>query len=61
MLYLDSGKLYGWGDNSKGQLGLGSGAASSYAVPQRIRTLDGVNIVSSSCGDDFSIALSGDY
>ena len=47
------GKIYSWGYNNRGQLGLGSNANQNF--PQKIHQI--VNCISISCGSYFSIAL----
>lgn len=44
----DGGKLYAWGRNDAGQLGLGD--LNSRAVPQEVAGLNGFKIRHASCG-----------
>ncbi|KAG9275615.1 hypothetical protein AMEX_G10150, partial [Astyanax mexicanus] len=49
------GQLFTWGENSSGQLGLGSGKSNS---PQPLRSLRGIPLAQISAGGDHSFALS---
>ena len=46
--FLVNGKLYTWGNNSKGQLGLGNNESSR--APALVEALDGVPLASAVCG-----------
>ncbi|WP_342377030.1 chromosome condensation regulator RCC1 [Myxococcus stipitatus] len=52
---LRDGRVYTWGRNLRGQLGLGAGSAANYNVPQRVPGLEGV--VSIAFNQGFSMAL----
>ena len=57
-LAIDSnGKLYSWGDNSKGQLGRDPTASAPANRPGRVNLPDDVYIAQASAGPDFSIAI----
>lgn len=49
------GTLYGWGDNSAGQLGLGD--YENRSTPERIDALEGKRVTSVTCGSHFVVAL----
>ncbi|XP_024138390.1 probable E3 ubiquitin-protein ligase HERC4 isoform X2 [Oryzias melastigma] len=51
------GQVYSWGQNSRGQLGLGK-KGSSISSPQHVRSLSTMPLVQVSAGDDQSFALS---
>lgn len=53
----DCGTLYSWGDNSNGQLGLGSDRDKIVPSPTKINLFD---IVSISCGYAHAICLTAD-
>jgi alpha-tubulin suppressor-like RCC1 family protein/subtilisin family serine protease len=50
------GTVWAWGDNSHGQLGLGTLTSSS--VPQKVSSLS--NVIGVACGDTFTMALKSD-
>ena len=52
------GSLWGWGDNAKGQLGLGPNRLTAQKSPQRIGT--GSDWIAVSAGKSFSVALRAD-
>ncbi|QSQ12460.1 RCC1 domain-containing protein [Myxococcus landrumensis] len=52
---LRDGRVYAWGRNTRGQLGLGAGSAAHYSVPQLVPGLEGV--VSIAFNQSFSMAL----
>ncbi|KAM9477010.1 putative E3 ubiquitin-protein ligase HERC3 [Clarias gariepinus] len=51
------GQLFTWGQNSRGQLGLGKGEPSSLS-PQPLKSLCGIPLAQISAGGDHSFALS---
>uniref|UniRef100_A0A8B9JSP5 Si:ch73-190m4.1 n=1 Tax=Astyanax mexicanus TaxID=7994 RepID=A0A8B9JSP5_ASTMX len=55
MALTHDGQLFTWGENSSGQLGLGSGKSNS---PQPLRSLRGIPLAQISAGGDHSFALS---
>lgn len=59
-LFVD-GRLFAWGSNSHGQLGLGK-ECPSQASPQRVRSLDGIPLTQVAAGGahSFALSLSGD-
>uniref|UniRef100_A0A3P9MKF2 HECT domain-containing protein n=1 Tax=Oryzias latipes TaxID=8090 RepID=A0A3P9MKF2_ORYLA len=52
------GQVYTWGQNSRGQLGLGKEGCSSISSPQCVRSLSGMPLVQVSAGGEHSFALS---
>jgi len=50
------GKMYAWGNNYSGQLGISSGDSSE--IPSYVTALYGVKIVDVTCGDNFGAAIS---
>jgi len=54
----NSGDLFAFGDNSHGQLGLGSKALGNVLTPRRIDFLKGLPIRAISCGAQHSVAVS---
>ena len=55
-LYLKSGTVYAWGDNDKGQLGLGSLSYAEFPTP-----IGGLsNVISVCSGEDYGAALKSD-
>nr|XP_033815149.1 probable E3 ubiquitin-protein ligase HERC6 isoform X2 [Geotrypetes seraphini] len=54
---LKDGRLYSWGQNKNGQLGLGKGF-SSQASPQRVTSLEGIPLAQVAAGGAHSLALS---
>ncbi len=52
------GTVYGWGFSRSGNIGISAGG--SVVTPTAISGLSGKNIVSVTCGYDFSVALSSD-
>lgn len=52
------GTLWGWGDNTKGALGLGANKLSAQTSPQRIGT--GADWIAAAAGLNFSVALRAD-
>uniref|UniRef100_A0A8C7BXB5 HECT and RLD domain containing E3 ubiquitin protein ligase family member 6 n=1 Tax=Neovison vison TaxID=452646 RepID=A0A8C7BXB5_NEOVI len=57
----EDGRLFAWGSNSHGQLGLGK-ECPSQASPQRVRSLDGIPLTQVAAGGahSFALSLSGD-
>lgn len=51
----NEGKVYAWGRNEKGQLGLGS--VDRHDVPQIVTAFDGKNIVDAACGRKHTLFL----
>ena len=51
------GQVFSWGKNSHGQLGLGK-EFPSQAIPQRVRSLEGIPLAQVAAGGDHSFALS---
>ncbi|KAM8967986.1 probable E3 ubiquitin-protein ligase HERC6 isoform X1 [Sarcophilus harrisii] len=51
------GKVFSWGDNDHGQLGLGTNFPSQ-ASPQRVNSLDGIPLAQVAAGGSHSFALS---
>ncbi len=51
-----TGEVYAWGDNSQGQLGLGS-TPSSVSIPTRVSSLKGVHVISLSCSTNTVMAV----
>ncbi|XP_020586675.1 ultraviolet-B receptor UVR8 isoform X2 [Phalaenopsis equestris] len=56
----EDGKLFVWGKNSCGQLGLGKRAKSVVSTPTRVDSLDGIYIKMVSLGSEHSIAVTAD-
>ena len=56
-LPLDQGELYGWGFNDKGQLGIGH--RINREAPQKITALKGKRVVDIACGQQHSLAVTG--
>lgn len=54
----ENGELYGWGDNSCGQLGLGDYNSQKY--PQMVRYFLGKWVTKLACGADFNVAQTDD-
>ncbi|OQS03273.1 hypothetical protein THRCLA_04429 [Thraustotheca clavata] len=52
------GRVYAWGSNSNGQLGLGDSSSNSVITPRVIQDLRGNYICAVACGDSHSLALS---
>lgn len=52
------GNVYAWGDNSKGQLGIGK-STKIRRLPTEIETLVSVPVVAIAAGQHHSVALSG--
>lgn len=61
---LADGRLYAFGLNSSGQLGLGSGSTANAATPQLVRSTRDANlyqrVIQAAAGEEFSLALLGD-
>ncbi|KAL0909012.1 hypothetical protein M5K25_023533 [Dendrobium thyrsiflorum] len=53
----EDGRLFIWGNNSCGQLGLGKRAKSVVSTPTRVDSLDGIHIKMVSLGSEHSIAV----
>ena len=56
----ESGKLFGFGDNAEGQLGLGADDSQTVTRPQYIESLRVRNFKMLSCGLEHSAALTGE-
>ncbi|KAL4239292.1 putative E3 ubiquitin-protein ligase herc4 [Mactra antiquata] len=56
LLLTDDGKLYTWGDNKFGQLGLGN--TQKFNQPQLINSLNGIPVAQVVCGGSHSFILS---
>jgi len=54
----DDGKVYAWGSNSYGELGIGTTANSN--APVEVSALAGKHVVAISAGGGFALALTGD-
>lgn len=54
----ESGEVYGWGFNDKGQLGLGHRFNQEH--PQKIKALEGIKVVELSCGQQHSACVTED-
>ncbi|KAI7810832.1 putative E3 ubiquitin-protein ligase HERC4 [Triplophysa rosa] len=57
MALTQEGRVFVWGENSHGQLGLGEGGSGSQ-TPQHVQCLDGVPLAQISAGGDHSFVLS---
>uniref|UniRef100_A0A4W5PCB8 Uncharacterized protein n=1 Tax=Hucho hucho TaxID=62062 RepID=A0A4W5PCB8_9TELE len=55
-LTLPDGKVFTWGQNSSGQLGLGKGEPSTLS-PQPVKSLSGIPLAQITAGGDHSFAL----
>uniref|UniRef100_A0A3Q3VJX2 BTB domain-containing protein n=1 Tax=Mola mola TaxID=94237 RepID=A0A3Q3VJX2_MOLML len=55
MAVLDNGEIYGWGDNSTGQLGFGNNR--NRCAPCRVAALQGVSVIQVACGSSHTLAL----
>ena len=51
------GEVYTWGKGDNGVLG--TGGSSSASVPVLLDALEGINVIKISCGDAFTVALTG--
>lgn len=56
-LFVGNGRLFVWGDNKFGQLGLGEGAASQVEQPALVTALQDLVVVSVRCGARHTICL----
>lgn len=54
-----TGKLFVWGDNRYGQLGLGLGGDAERHVPTPVAALEGKRVVSVACGRGHTTAILG--
>lgn len=54
----DTSRIFAWGDNSKGQLGLGYASHEYIKIPIKIDSLDGCKINKIECGKFHTLALS---
>jgi alpha-tubulin suppressor-like RCC1 family protein len=61
-LITPEGKLYVFGDNSFGQLGLGDASAdtSKFPTPQLVEALSSQFVIQAECGDSVTLALTKD-
>lgn len=57
LMLMNNGKVFSWGGNNFGSLGLGSSAGSGTATPSEISSLNGVEIIDISTGYNHSMAL----
>ena len=55
MIINRKGKVYSWGQNEQGQLGLAD--FESRKAPQRIKALQGRHVTQIGLGDDFAVAI----
>lgn len=55
-MYVD-GHVFSWGRNSEGQLGLGKNSRSQ-AIPQKVKSLEGIPLAQVAAGGTHSFALS---
>jgi alpha-tubulin suppressor-like RCC1 family protein len=58
-ILLDDGKLYTWGRSTHGQLG-SENRKSDFGVPKQVISLDHEVVVSVSCGENHTLALTKD-
>ncbi|MCQ2821435.1 MAG: hypothetical protein MJ252_29595 [archaeon] len=60
--YLDyKGRLYGWGENTYGQLGLGANNTEKNPIPKEVKFNEKIKIKSICGGNDHTIALDSDF
>uniref|UniRef100_A0A8C6HDX1 Uncharacterized protein n=1 Tax=Mus spicilegus TaxID=10103 RepID=A0A8C6HDX1_MUSSI len=53
----EGGHVFSWGRNSEGQLGLGKNSRSQ-AIPQKVKSLEGIPLAQVAAGGTHSFALS---